>query len=293
MKKHAYVFLILLCSALQAKIPHDEQILKETWQSFSSHHSSLTHFTAEEITTIANLWGKKLAKSLSVQGSIRNIDPIIVEKLLILLQEKDIQIYIRHGEQQRTEQVRKLPSIEQKIEMMRLEENLENPLTEESLSEWIEGMIIWKYLQEKTGRSQVLESSKNRRAEIPASALGFALKTQLHFNDALDCVNYPSCQEMSNAEILKWLPDGSLPWKRDKVDAIIGPGTYERITQEMEKLLSSSKDSNTMYFAFTHTQQINAIAAASDLPIVRLGNFGFILITDQHIEMFTEGFYRK
>lgn len=193
----------------------------------------------------------------------------------------------------RTEQTQRLPTVEQKIEMMRLPDNVENALTRASIAEWMAGMIVWEYLKQKTERYFILESSKNRRAEIPASALAYALKTIAKTNTHLTCVNYPSADEMCNEEILKWLPDGTLPWEKQKVDAVIGSGTYEHLTQEMKILLNSAREANAIFIAITHTQQTNAIATLSDLPTIRLGNFGFILFTGKHKEMFPEGFYKK
>ena len=98
---------------------------------------------------------------------------------------------------------------------------------------------------------------------------------------------------MQTSEILKLVPDGTLPWEKQKVDALIGPGTYEEINQEMEKLLTACLEQNTIFIALTHTQQINAVALLLDKPLLRLGNFGFILSTDQNKEMFAEGFFQK
>src|SRR5262245_54491784 len=186
--------------------------------------------------------GEKIMKILGVSEDIRGIDPFAVEKLATLLRENNPQIFMRHGEQQKTEQIQRLPTIEQKIEMMRLPNNMENSLTRASLAEWMEGIIVWEYLKEKTGRCFRLESSKNRRSEFPAATLALALKITVHTNDDLNCVNYPSCNKMSNEEILNWLPDGTLPWEKQKVDAIIGPNIFQHITQGMERFLNSSKD---------------------------------------------------
>jgi hypothetical protein len=287
------LFFLFSITHAHAQISSDESILKEEWVSFSSQHPSLAAFSSEEITTLANQWGKKVAKLLSVSDAIRGIDAEAVEKLISLLEEDNPHIFMRHGEQQKTEQVQRLSVVEQKIEMMRLPDNIENVLTRASLAEWMEGMIVWEYLKQKTGRRFRLESSKNRRAEIPASALAYALRITADKNCNLNCVNYPSNDEMSNAEVLKWIPDGTLPWEKQTVDAVIGSGTYEHLTREMEILLNSSKEPNAIFIAITHTQQTNAIATLLDLPIIRLGNFGFILFTEKHTEMFPEGFYKK
>ena len=63
--------------------------------------------------------------------------------------------------------------------MMQLPDNLDNGLTKVSLAEWMEGMIIWEYLKQKTDKSFVVESSKNKRAKLPASTLAYALKAPL------------------------------------------------------------------------------------------------------------------
>lgn len=292
MKKYFYA-LLLLFSFSHVQASSDERLLKEAWSSFSSLHPSLTKFTPEEIATLANQWGEKVAKSLSVSEPIRGVDATVVETLLTLLQEDNPQIFMRHGEQQKTELTQRLPAIEQKIQMMRLPDNLEDSLTKASIAEWMEGMIVWDYLKQKTECSFLLETSKNRRAEFPASTLAYVLNTTAHINDNLNCVNYPSSDEISNIELLKHLPDGTLPWEKQKVDLIIGLGAYEHITQEMKMLLNAPRDPNVVFIAITHTQQTNAVATLSDLPIIRLGNFGFMLFTEEHKEIFPNGFYKK
>lgn len=287
------LFFAFFSFYLQAEISRDQSLLESSWNSFISQHPSLAKFTSDEITNIANQWGRELAKTLLASGGIREIDPTIVHSLLTLLQESNVQIFMRHGEQQKTPRIQNLPIREQKIEMMRLPDNIENSLTEASIAEWMEGLIIWEYLKQKTGRYVILESSKNQRAIIPASALAYVLKAPLHINEMLTCINYPSSHELSNIELLTHLPDGTVPWEEHKVNAIIGPGTYEHITQNMKHLIVSSKRSHTIFIAITHTQQTNAIATLLDMPIMRLGNFGFILLTDRNKAIFPEGFYNK
>ncbi len=291
MRKYLYILFLFFCfPLLHAGAVND--VLKEEWEGFSSEYPSLAEFSPDEMASIANQWGKKVAETLSVSERIREIDPVVVEKLIDLLQEDAPKIFMRHGEQQKTELIRQLPAVAQKIEMMRLPENVENSLTKASMAEWMEGMIVWEYLRQKIDRSFVLESSKNRRSEFPASSLAYALKIDASMNPSLDCVNYLPSNQMSTSEILKELPDGTLPWEKQKVDTVVGPGIYESITQEMEKLLCSCKG-NAVFIAITHTQQTNAIATLSDLPIIRLGNFGFLLLTENHKEMFSDGFYKK
>jgi hypothetical protein len=294
MRCYLYALFFVFCTSwLHAQVVNGECILKKEWDAFSSQYPALVEFSSDEIAVIANQWGKKIAEILSVSETIREVDPVVVDKLLTILQEDEPRIFMRHGEQQKTERIQQLPAVEQKIEMMRLPDNIENALTKASLVEWMEGMIVWEYLKQKTGRHFFLESSKNRRAELPADLLGYALKTDVSINENLNCVNYSPNNKMSTSEILKWLPDGTLPWNQQKVDAVVGPGTYEHMIQEMEKLLCSSMDADTIFIAITHTQQTNAIAVLSGLPVIRLGNFGFMLLTDRHKEVFPEGFYKK
>ena len=60
MKRIVVCALLLFCiSYLQAQLSHDERVLQEEWQLFSSEYPSLTAFTSEEIAALANRWGKR------------------------------------------------------------------------------------------------------------------------------------------------------------------------------------------------------------------------------------------
>lgn len=292
MKKHLFTFLFLFFVPVLQAGEVDASFLQNEWTAFVSQYPSLTPFSSQEIADLATRWGKKVATTAKVTG-VREIDGGVVEKLSILLTQKHPQIFMRHGQQLPTEQVQKLPPNEQKIEMMRLPCNKEDSLTKASLVELLEGMIVWEYLQQKTKSCFVIKSSKNQRAYLVASLLGRALKVKPILNAPLDCINYPSNDKMTTAELLRQLPDGTLPWEKEKVDAVIGAGTYDRITQDMKRLLCSCTNANTVLLAITHTQQMNAVALLSDLPVSRLGNFGFIFLTKASKEVFAEGIYKK
>ena len=97
MKKYLFILFFLL--SLPLLHAEDEEVLKTAWTAFSCKHPSLKSLSPEEIAKIANQWGEHIAKTLSVSEPIREIDPLIVEKLLPLLQEDQPKIFMRHGEQ--------------------------------------------------------------------------------------------------------------------------------------------------------------------------------------------------
>lgn len=291
----AFIIATSYLSALEPSqsVHRKEHVLRTEWRAFSCKNSSLVEFSPTEIAVIANEWGIKMMVLLEAPGTVREIDPVAVEKLMALLEEDEAKIFMRHGEQARMGEVHQLSIELEKIEMMRLPDNFESSLTKASIAELMEGMIVWEYLRQKTNRSFIIESSKNKRATLPAYALAYALKTDVNFRENLNCVNYPSEDKMSTLEILKWLPDGTLPWEKQKVDAVVGLGVYEYINDEMEKLLFVHNQHNNVSITITHTQQMNSIAILSGLPATRLGNFGFIALTDKHKEVFSNGFYKK
>lgn len=104
MKKYLYALFLLFCIPyVQAQASSDEYVLKKEWKSFSSKYPSLTAFSSEEIAALADQWGKQVATILSVSDSIRNIDSVVIDKLIFLLQEDNPRIFMRHGEQNRTD----------------------------------------------------------------------------------------------------------------------------------------------------------------------------------------------
>lgn len=290
-------FLILISSlslqTLYAKPLEKSDILKKEWHAFSCRYLDLTCFTPNEIAALANHWGEKISKELKVTGNnIRKIDPEIVCKMLIVLQNCEVKILMRHGEQEKTTTVQTLSPALQKIAMMRLPDNQENTLTDASYVKWIEGMIIFSYLKQKTGKNFRITTSKNTRALLPAALLGEALNTCLDLEKRLNCVNYPPEEIMPAEEILKWLPEGSLPWEMEIVNRIIGPGTYEKITEGMRDFLDAKNSPCTIVLTITHTQQLNAAAQLVSLPVKRMGNYGFIVVTEKEALLFPEGFYK-
>jgi hypothetical protein len=286
-------FLVFICTPFLQAGNCDECVLKQSWQAFLMEVPSLSNLSSEEVAVLANEWGKKVADTLFVAEPIREIDPALVEKLTHLVQCHESKIFMRHGEQEKSQAIAKLPANLQKIEMMRLPDNMQNSLTAGSKAELMAGMIVWKYVKEKCDCNFVLASSENRRAALPALSLGMALETDVHFDPSLTCVNYPPSKDMPNAEILKLLPEGTLPWEKQKVDSVIGEGTYDRITMDMAKLLSAPNSSTTTFLAITHNQQTNAVATLQDLPATRLRNFGFMVFSENSKAVFANGFYKK
>jgi sulfatase maturation enzyme AslB (radical SAM superfamily) len=99
---------------------------------------------------------------------------------------------------------------------------------------------------------------------------------------------------MTGEQLLALLPNGSLPWIQDTVDQMIGEGTYDEIHTNISHMLNSFYKGNVIFV--THTQQINATAEQYQLPIERLGTYGFLLIpqagTIEKAQIFTHGVFQ-
>lgn len=223
----------------------------------------------------------------------RLIDAKAVRKLMQLFDSGKVMILMRHGEQQMSQRVKSLPNKAlQKIAMMRMEENTNNPLTEHSQIELYGTVAVIDYIKAYSKVAWRIETSSNRRAYQAANLIGDATNIPVTNNSIWDCVNYPEESIISTKNLLEILPNGSLPWDLEVVNRVIGPGTYEKIHRDVNVASKSLHDKECL-LCISHTQQLNALAEQKNLPIIRLGYYGFIVITDDsRAEIFPNGIYQ-
>lgn len=179
---------------------------------------------------------------------------------------------MRHGEQVKSEAVLQLPTAaEQKIAMMRRDENRTAGITSASYSELENVLAI--FLDQKLPVR--IESSENMRAYLPAEWLSKHLHAPLETRSIWNCIDY--LDSLSTAALLEILPDGTVPWERDNIDLVAGEGTYDKITESVEKELTPGHE---IRIIVTHTQQIQAACKKLGLPLSRFGHYGFVLILE-------------
>ncbi|MBX7067683.1 MAG: hypothetical protein K1X28_10685 [Parachlamydiales bacterium] len=197
---------------------------------------------------------------------------------------------MRHGEQEKSDAVLQMESAaEQKIAMMRTYENRSASITKTSRQELVGVLTAFSFLQHQTNLPVSIESSENLRAYEPAQTLSAHLQTPLQTRAIWNCINY--LDSFSDAELLNILPDGTVPWNREKIDLVAGPMTYDRITESVCKELTPGSE---IRIIITHTQQIQAACQKLGLPQIRLDHYGFVLILENGTVFFyPNGFYKK
>jgi hypothetical protein len=280
MMRVLFVISLLLNSFVGVVAVEPFAFLQEKAATFKEEYPTLSDCSPEEAALLANSYIEAASSA-----NLRKIDPAIVNELLALMQSGEIKIFMRHGEQKKSARALGLNGALQKIEMMRAPDNRDNPITLDSSAEFLGVYATLEYLKEKTGRMIPVQTSRNMRAALPASVFG----PLDHAAGIWDCVDYPSEEVMAAVEILRILPDGTLPWEQGIVDRIIKEGAYARITADMRQALNVSGS----LLAITHTQQLNALALQLGLPVARMGNFGFIVVAKSGSKLFPNGFFSK
>jgi hypothetical protein len=227
-------------------------------------------------------------------GKIRRLEESTLVELLKQTESKEhIHLIMRHGEQDPGPEFKSLSAEDKKIAMMQTGHNESDEITPLSALEFYRTMATLAYIKAQSGYSISIESSGNKRASLPASALAEALNAPISFNSRWDCVNYPSNEQLNKENRRDHLVNGALPWIPKAVNAIIGNGTYERIVSSMQEVLKTPKQSAHISIVFTHTQQTQACCQLLGLEAKRLSNYGFIDITGTNdAKLVSNGFYQ-
>jgi hypothetical protein len=279
------------------------ELFKNMWKELSVQHPSLKELSSQELANVLNTWGKKIAKILGCDATLREVDDQAIEKFIKVLEqvqdnkEKNIKIWMLSGKQESQNELETQCIEIQRIQKMRLPDNEKASLTRTSFIELFQLAVISKYIKETMQRdfssySVVVESSENKRANIPANVFARALSAKRLINQNLNCVNYLPEEMLSTSEILKWLPDGLLPWEKEKVDAVVGEGIYEQINLAMEEIITRPYSEPTLHLLVTHLEQLHAVSKKLGLELAGFNSFGFMIVASENKEIFINGFFK-
>ena len=256
-------------------------------QSQANHFSKLS---TSEFVYLVEQTQIMLAKRFNLNSAdIRQLDSARVDELLAQVRtNKGGRFIFRHGEQDT-----KIPSniyspADKKIFMMQEKQNKHDPITTASALEFVGTLCTMMYLQEQIGCEISVSSSYNQRAQEPALALSMLLGKELELSKAWNCVNYPD--SMTSHSILQTLKnkDGNLTWNKAEVDEVVGAGTFDRMTKDMQIIENTKVAENSIHSCFTHTQQISILAKQDK----RLDYYGFVYTDNNNrILIHTNGFY--
>lgn len=258
--------------------------------------SNLAELSVDDLCESITLWQQAIVDKFKLSAEVRLIDPDVIDTLLDLSTQDDIALTMRHGEQLLGDDVAKLENAAlKKIMMMRHEHNVKDPITVQSAIEFLGTMSCFAYICAQTNKRFHIETSANQRALIPANAISETLNVACNQNEIWDCIDYPSEDIITDDELLKLLPTGSVPWKKNIFDQVSLERSYEAIQGEVTEFhQKQDRPANTMTLVITHTQQINATAECNDLPVERLGYYGFTLSGEKTTPaLFRQGIYKN
>lgn len=185
-----------------------------------------------------------------------------------------------------------------KIEMMRFPANMKEPLTGISMAQATATGVALAVIARKLGKQIEVISSENERALQTAAIIAGIAEAGLTIDRGLNCVNYPPEKEVSNEKLLDLLGrenNGALLWREDIVDRVCGPGTFQRISRDMSRLLTRLllRDNNVITVVVTHTQQTQAADVFAGNRPSRLRELGMRLFTPQESTLLPNGIFAK
>ena len=244
---------------------------------------------------LVNRSQKYLAAQFGIKADqFRPLDVSQLEAFLSLAEKQSsLTLVMRHGQQQVSEAIKKLEPAQKKVAMVQPQNNLNDAITLASCVELYAHLMTIAYIRAKTGFNVIIESSINKRASQPAETIAEVLQTeQVTYKSRWDCVNYPDNDAMSNNNLYQYLNNGSLPWLKENVDAVVSEGTYDSITNQMFDMIGDALLPNTIRLVITHSQQTQALCEALGLSEERLLEFGFMAWPNAgHAKLFRKGFF--
>lgn len=281
------------------------------------------NMSADDFALYVYLIQIKYANRYSIGLSkIRALDSALINTLLKdltnkIMEGKGMLIAMRHGEQDPLvdEEINKASPALKKVLMMRKYHNENDPITLSSAIESLGTVLLIDFLKVKMDELQKLISSikfsvmtsHNLRAKQIATAVSET--TGIPFVDTqgtLDCVNYLDEKALSNEAILKVIPSGTMPWKKEIFDQVVDKSTrsFEKIDLQMMDVIARVT-STTIQFAFTHSQQIQSLVKAMCVlrnvafqeDSLRLENYGFVILErmmgEYQYKIYQQGVYSK
>lgn len=251
----------------QSAMRREVILIQETIENFKSKHPDFSIIPSEVFSEYVAEGQRDLARKLQVPAE--SIIPLNPDQLGSLKASR--YLMVRHGVQSEGD-CKSLPPAEKKIALMRKEANEQNPITNQSLVDLFAVALGLSYALHDSSVHWSVQSSHNARATEAAQVIAYALGVPLSQQSKWDCINYSS--DKTTEALLKRLPGGVLPWEQGVVDEIVGPGTFEVITSDVQGSLKQEG-----ILIVTHTQQINALQRMNGLPEERLKEYGLIALS--------------
>lgn len=224
----------------------------------------------------ANALQTRILKDLGIEGAKpREIDLVQVAQLAKALQGTGGKVILmRHGTQQIAPDTKELKGATQKIRLMQVPHNREDPLTDVSLAETAGTAYIFRFLSTKLGKPITVKSSENTRAAEVAAFLSYLTNAPAEYDKRLTCVNYPQLPDETIDSLLGEGSNGGLAWNKSIVDAVTGEGSYDRITRDINSVIEEGLKGEGIRIYVTHTQQTNAADLAAGAQPTRLSELG-------------------
>jgi len=245
----------------------------------------------------ANQLTHKVAEKLRPEGVVlREVFPGIVNALGHSLSgEGGRVVMLRHGGQQQDLETGSLKGSSQKIRMMQHEHNRKDSLTDQSLAEAAGMAVVFKALQEASGKKIVVKSSINTRAAQVAALLAEIAECEIRYDSRLDCVDYPdNLKDEAIDTLLGPTNKGGLVWEKETVNRVVGDGTFERITGDVQQIVGEGLRGGQLVINVTHTQQTNAADVMAGRSPSRLAEMGMSVFmqTPQTSFLFQNGIFQ-
>lgn len=232
---------------------------------------------------------QEIVQSLSLSNvQIRRLNLQTLQDLYAVMSSKNGgQFVFRHGEQDFNSPMA-YDEKSKKIIMMQADHNETDPITLNSAIEFIGTLLTLSYFKEKADYLMQVDASCNLRAKQPAEMLTETLGIDLQLSGQWKCINYQADLDPTQLDA-----KGNLEWNRDKVDTVVGRGTFDRIISEIQSVLDAGIAKNTMQIIITHTQQLDEffLKASGTAATGRLSHYGFIFKTKDSVLRYEDGFY--
>lgn len=237
----------------------------------------------EAMAHVVNEVQGQVAEALEMKGVIlRQVSPGLIRDLVNAVDRTDgvteagRYMMLRHGGQLLGRETGDLKGASQKIRLMQSPHNMRDPLTDQSIAEAVGLSLALTCISQETNLPIRVRSSVNTRAAEVAAVVTRLTGGTVAVDNRLKCIDYPkdkTDEEIDN--LLGAANKGSLRWDRRTVDGVIGPGTYDRITQDVAALIHEGVTRNGLTIDVTHTQQTNAADIKVGREPSRLAEMGF------------------
>lgn len=298
----AFILLFLFHMEVNAMSKSQEildDIVRTLNTELKNNPTLLKDISSEKLVAI--IQEKQIDFARQYQFELSKIREANLQKIEALVenlhQQKGGLIVLRHGEQDPGTEISTLTDAQKKkVLMMQEPHNTEDPITGASAIEFISTLLTIRYIQANNPNFNfIIETSNNLRAKQPAMALSkFLSLPEPQIEYKWTCINYPADAILPYEELIKYLIDGTIPWDREIIDKIAGNGTYDRIKNDIKRLIDQQLDENTVRIVITHTQQTQAFCEIAGLNKVRLTNYGLIKQPRaKTASLYEEGLYTK